>query len=407
MVWRNLLRAMWRDGGNVTTIFAMAAVPLLLAVAGAVELTDMSGQKSRLQAATDAGALAGAGRLSVAQYDGDADATAAAVTTAKENLGGKLDGRFTVVVDRTAGTLTVKGQADHKSLIGFMDFNKTLNATATAEALQKTPLCVLQTDVGGIALTNTSSIRAPGCLIHADQNITVAGSARITAERIQASGTVTGPMSPAGNAGALAIPDPFVNLNLNPSTLCTLSLDILAVQTIKQDVNLAPGVHCLPVVALGTAHIHLLPGDHYFVGLAGLGGLTMNDNSTVDGEDVALIFGPGQNFNFAGKATVRLKARKTGPFAGFLIATMRNNTNTFKISSNNVSQLLGTIYIPNATLDVSSTGNVAQDSDWSVIVAKKLTLSNGPSLVINTNYVGSGVPVPKGVGPNNATVLKQ
>ncbi len=288
-----------------------------------------------------------------------------------------------------------------------MDFNKTLNATATAEALQKTPLCVLQTDSGGISLSSTSTLRAPGCLIHADQNITVANSAHITAERIQATGTVSGPMSPVGNPGALAIPDPFVGMNLNPKTLCTLSLDILAVQSIKQDINMAPGVHCLPIVALGTAHIHLLPGEHYFVGLSGLGGLTMNDNSTIDGDDVALIFGPGQNFNFAGQATVRLKARKTGPFAGFLIATARNNTNVFKISSSNVSQLLGTIYIPNATLEVTSSGNVAQDSDWSVIVAKKLALSNGPSLVINTNYAGSGVPVPKGVGPDNATVLRQ
>ena len=407
MVWRSLLKAGRHDGGNVATLFAMAAIPVLLGITGAVELSEMLSQKSRLQAAADAGALAGAARLSVALYDGQTEATTAAVTTAKENLNGTIDGRFTVVIDKTAGTLTVNGEADHKSLIGFMDFNKTLHATATAEALQKTPLCVLQTDTGGITLSSTSSIRAPGCLIHADQNIAVANSAHITAERIQATGTVSGPMSPAGNAGALAIPDPFVNLNLNPSTLCTLSLNILAVQTIKQDLNLAPGVHCLPIIALGTAHIHLLPGDHYFVGLAGLGGLTMNDNSTIDGDDVALIFGPGQNFNFAGQANVRLKARKTGPFAGFLIATMRNNTNTFKISSSNVSELLGTIYIPNATLDVSSTGNVAQDSDWSVIVAKKLTLSNGPSLVINTNYVGSGVPVPKGVGPDNSTVLRQ
>lgn len=401
MVWRNLLKAMRRDGGNVTTLFAVAAVPLLLAVAGAIELTDMSGQKSRLQAAVDAGALAGAGRLSLALYDGDTEATSTAVTAAMQNLGSKLDGRFTVVIDHAAGTLTVNGQADHKSLIGFMDFNKTLNATATAEALQKTPLCVLQTDTGGISLSNNSTIRAPGCLIHANANITVANTGMITAERIQATGTVSGPMSPQGNAGAIAIPDPFAGMNLNPTSLCSLSLNVAATPLLG-DTNIAPGVHCLPILAVGKAHVHLLPGDHYFVG-----GLIMSQNSTLDGDDVALIFSPLQIFNFANQATVRLTARKSGPFAGFLIATSRDNTKTFKISSTNVSQLLGTIYIPNAALDVSSTGNVAQDSDWSIIVAKQLSLSNGPTLVINNNYIGSGVPVPKGVGPNNATVLKQ
>ena len=401
MVWRKLLSLVKNDRGNVATLFALSAIPLLIAVTGAVELTGMSGEKSNLQAAVDAGALAGAGRLSLALYDSQTEASNAAISAAQQNLAGKLSGRFTVTIDRTSGTLTVNGQADHKSLIGFIDFNKTLNATATAEALQKTPLCVLQTDSGGIDLASNSTIRAPGCLIHADENITVASTGMITAERIQASGTVTGPMSPKGNPGAIPINDPFAGMNLNPTSLCNLSLNIVSTPLLG-DTNIAPGVHCLPILAVGKAHIHLLPGDHYFVG-----GLIMSQNSTLDGDDVALIFSPLQIFNFADQATIRLTARKSGPFAGFLIATTRDNVKTFKISSTNVSQLLGTIYIPNAQLQVTATGSVAQDSDWSIIVAKQLSLSNGPTLVINNNYVGSGVPVPKGVGPNNATVLKQ
>ena len=39
--------------------------------------------------------------------------------------------------------------------------------------------------------------------------------------------------------------------------------------------------------------------------------------------------------------------------------------------------------------------------DRSIIVANSLQLSENPTLVINTGYVGSGVPVPKGVGPGN------
>lgn len=48
---------------------------------------------------------------------------------------------------------------------------------------------------------------------------------------------------------------------------------------------------------------------------------------------------------------------------------------------------------------------MAQNSAWSVIVAKKLTLTQNPNLVINNNYVGSGVPVPTGVGPNTSSVV--
>lgn len=387
------------ESGQTATIFAICAVPLMIAIVGALEMGDMSGDKSRLQAAVDAGALAGAGRLSVALANPEQDARTAAIRSATDNMNGHA-ASFSVTVDRANGTLTVDGTSEHATITGFLG-DKTLHASAMAEALQKTPLCVLQTDSGSIDLATGSTIRAPGCLIHANNDITVGSSSMITATRIQASGKVTGSTSPAGNGGALNIPDPFADMNLNPTTLCNLSLNI-AVTPLLSDTTVAPGVHCLPILAVGGTRVHLLPGDHYFIG-----GLIMTQTSTLDGDDVALIFGPLQIFNFADKANVRLTARKSGPFAGFLIATTRTNTKTFNISSTNVSKLLGTIYIPNATLNVTAKGNVAQDSDWSVIVAKKLTLSNGPILVINTRYAGSGVPVPEGVGPDTATVLKR
>jgi hypothetical protein len=161
--------------------------------------------------------------------------------------------------------------------------------------------------------------------------------------------------------------------------------------------SLPPGLHCLPITVIGNGTLFLQPGDHYF-----LAPLIMTDNSTLRGDDVALIFGVGNVFNFAKNANVRLSARKSGPMAGFLIATSRDNFGTFSIASGNVSQLLGTIYIPNANLVVDTPGNVAQNSAWSVIVAKTLTLKQNPVLIINTNYTGSGVPVPEGVGPMKA-----
>lgn len=391
------------DGGNVTLMVSLAIIPVMLAATGALEMMSIAGERSRLQAAVDAAALSGAGKLSVVTASTLGMVTQAAKQAGADNIAGTSDpATFEVSVDQTRNEVTVNGTAQHKAVIGFLGVgDTTVTATATADALQKTPLCVLQVDNGGIDLANNSSIRAPGCLVHADSDITVAPGGMITATRVQASGTVTGPTSPQGNSGALAIADPFAGMNLNPATGCNLSLNIVSTPLLG-DTNLAPGVHCLPILAVGSAHIHLLPGDHYFIG-----GLVLNGNSTLDGDDVALIFGPLQIFDFADKATVRLTARKSGPFAGFLMATTRDNTKTFKISSDNVSELLGTIYIPNATLQVTSGGSVGQNSDWSVIVAKSLQLKNGPTLVINTNYAGSGVPVPAGVGPRGGTVLSR
>ena len=411
MNWCAFKAVLRNDRGNVTLMASLAAVPILLAATGAMEMMSISNAHSRLQAAVDAAALAGAEKLSVVTASTLPMVTEAARQAGLDNLAGDPDATtFAVDPDQVKSAVTVTGTAEHKAIIGFLGLgNSTVTATATANALQKTPLCVLQIDDGGIDLANSSNIRAPGCLIHADSDISVASSAMITADRVQATGSVAGPTNPQGNSGALSINDPFGGMNLNPTSACTLSLNagiglgaISNVVPILNDTTVAPGVHCLPILAVGNAHIHLLPGVHYF-----MGGLIMTQNSSIDGDDVALIFGPLQIFNFADKATVRLTARKSGPFAGFLIATTRQNTNTFKISSGNVSELLGTIYIPNATLEVSSSGSVAQDSDWSVIVAKRLALSNSPSLVINTNYAGSGVPVPQGVGPMGGTVLSR
>ena len=76
------------------------------------------------------------------------------------------------------------------------------------------------------------------------------------------------------------------------------------------------------------------------------------------------------------------------------------------ISTNNARQLYGTIYLPNATLDVTGTSNkVADQSPWTVVVAMGLTTDGSAKLVINSNYSGASVPVPAGVGTSGAIHL--
>jgi hypothetical protein len=143
-------------------------------------------------------------------------------------------------------------------------------------------------------------------------------------------------------------------------------------------------------------------GEHYFYD-----NIILSQDSALEGRDVVLFFNSDNKFDFGGNARVELSARTSGRFAGFLIVTHINNYQSFTISSNNVRELLGTIYIPRAELIISSTGDVAQESAWSVIVARAITLSKSPVLFINSSYVGSGVPVPTGMGPGtNSPRLK-
>jgi len=431
LVSRKKERWVKAQGGNVSLMMALCAVPLLAAVAGATELYSAANERSVLQNAVDAGALAGAGRLSVASSTRTTTVTDTAVAIAQQNLTAagvtsKVD--FTVSMDDQNDTVTLSAVAQHKALIGFNGFgDMAIHVNATAENLNVVPLCVLQTGTGGTATTgpapdttgpapvkppppppppgpagangivlqDQARIRATGCAIHANQSITVNNTAMIMADRTQAVGTAAGHITPNGNSGAMVIDDPFASMDLNPPTDCVGKPEEVKEKS-GGTLDLAPGVHCEHFVIDKFATLHLEPGEHYF-----MDNLDSHDQSIIEGDDVVLIFGSTKKINFADKSQVRLSARKSGPFAGFLIVTTRDNHEQFTIASDNVSKLLGTIYIPEAQLLVQTTGNVAQDSAWSIIVADSIKMAKNPTLVINTGYVGSGVPVPDGVGPGN------
>lgn len=113
------------------------------------------------------------------------------------------------------------------------------------------------------------------------------------------------------------------------------------------------------------------------------------------------MFDKLSKFEFRDQSRVNLDGRRTGAYAGMVLAALRGNTQDFLISSDHVDRLLGVIYIPDAKLIVDGRSEVARDSAWTVVVAKSMQLQGTPSLVINANYSGSSVPVPEGVGPRD------
>jgi hypothetical protein len=143
----------------------------------------------------------------------------------------------------------------------------------------------------------------------------------------------------------------------------------------------------------GVATLRLKPGEHYFCKP-----LSILDQARLEGEDVVLIFTAGNALSASGNAYVTLSGRQSGPWAGFVLVSTRGNYANHSFSSVRVDKLLGTIYIPAARLLVSGSGDIAEGSQWSVIVARNINLSGKARLVINSDYAGSPVPVPNGVG---------
>lgn len=396
-----LVRRLANDrGGNVITTFALATPVIAILALGGVDLASVSADKARLQDVADSAALLAAKQLGMADNNGLAERTKAVMAEQLADLSSRLTYTASVTPDTEEGLVQVQLAANRNSFFANMlppgGWNFTI--TANAQQMGTTPLCVLshgQTKAQIVNLTGTSKVSAPGCLIHGNSDITVTGSSQMSADVVQASGLASGTITPAPQTDAPPIPDPFAGMTIDPPGGICSPLDLVSELA---PIVLLPGVHCGNITAIKSATITLLPGEHYFQ----KGNLTLQDQSTLSGDNVVLVFGKDAQFQFKDTSVIRLKGRRQGRYAGFVIATTRDNIKPFEISSSAARELLGTVYIPSSDLLITGTARVADQSAWTVIVARSLRMTQNPNLVINKNYSGSNVPVPGGVGDKAA-----
>ncbi len=396
--------------GNIALIFAIGLPALALGGLGAVDLSAVINDRVKMQAVADFAALNAAKQLAL----DTSSATAQRAQSEAQNELADVAKRWTLTID---AKVVEDGKGVQVTVVGhrpsyFHDMlpkgGWTANASATAEIEGLTPLCVLGSgkNTGGIlglglgstpdviTLKNTAQLKAASCLVQSNNAIKVNNSASVSAQAVQAAGSASGAITPEAMTGSATIADPFASLNTGVPSLCT---DIgLSLQTGTK--TLQPGVHCGVYAVLNNATLILAPGDHYFFA----GTLTLGNHSRLIGNDVALIFDTLSIFAFNDQSDIELEGRKTGKFAGFVIATTPTNTKTFSISTTAAHKLLGVVYIPNGALSVTGNSQVAEQSAWTVIVAKTISIGGGADLVVNANYAANNTPpVPTGVGPTS------
>jgi hypothetical protein len=406
--------------GGVSVVFALVIVFLAVIVYAGVEMTELFSERSQMRGVADSAALWGASALALTGEEGVAQRTEAFAQAQLTRLSLRTTPTVTAeVIDlskdpsekKPALKVTVEGR--RQSYIGDLlapdGFRVAVSSTALS--VGKMPLCILATAntstlVGellqpvlkeSVALQNGSQIDAQGCLIQSNADVKVSGSALIKAGIVQATGSATGSIQPKARTGAKIIDDPFKDIQ-PPNLQCKGGLGgVLAkpddVKIDSGTVTLAPGVHEAKYEISGSALLVLAAGEHKFCG-----DFKAKDSAQVKGTDVVLMFDAKSKFDFKDEATVDLKGRESGPLAGFVIYSQGNQLKDFTIQSEHVVNLLGTIYLPQSQLVVVGKGDVAKQSDWTVIVAKAVKLQGNPILYINSDYAGSPVPVPAGVG---------
>ena len=383
-----------QDAGATAVTFA-ALIPILaVIVAGAIELGQLNADRSATQDAADAAALMGARQLSVSPAGVAARAEAYATNQLSQVAGhATISAAATVGVDSVTVSITTQRASFFGNLIPPGGFTTHVQATATSMAA--VPLCVLAIAPSGadqLQLQGSSQISAPGCAVDSNQNVTVAGGAALAAEMTMAGATASGAISPAALTGAANVPDPFASLNIAAPTAC---LPGAGTTTISANTVLPAGVHCGAYQVVGNYTLTLASGEHYFEG-----DVTLKGGSNIAGSDVVVIFGPNTSLDFRGASNISLTGRQTGPLAGFVIAVDRGASGVFQIQTDPFTNITGAVYAPSVLLDLDGTHQAAQGSQWTVITARSVELTGSPDIVINSNYAGSSVPVPTGVGTN-------
>ena len=166
---------------------------------------------------------------------------------------------------------------------------------------------------------------------------------------------------------------------------------------------LSPGVYCGGLKIRKHAQVYFDPGVYVIKD----GPLEVGKHSTLDGENVGFyLTGDEATFWFDKDSTVSLTAPKNGPLAGIMFFEDRNAPldRVHKIESEDARQFLGTFYLSRGVLEVNTQKPVADNSAYTAIVARRLSLIGKPSLVLNADYAGTDIPVPDGVGPVGNTI---
>lgn len=419
---RSLFSAWAKDRrGSTATMFAIAAVGLVGVSGAAIDYSTVSDSRGKLQAAADSAALAGAKEFRLG------NAAAATVTQVAQNMALgilKTQGLLSSAsagapsigtsIDSTGRSVTVTIDYLHPMKLGqVVGFDTVqIHAVATAKVVGGAPLCVVgldKDDSQTILLDKAARLDAPTCTVYSNSTknsgITAKDAAILRAAFICSAG------GKAGNGPGSFFPTPQTDCPVTPDPLASrpqpkaggclrTNLELDGVTT-----TLTPGTYCGGIVATNGARVTLQPGIYVIKGAP----LRVTNNATLTGTNVGFFMtGDGAEVQFDTKSNISLTAPKDGEMAGILLFEDRNAKDmpTHSIVSNNARTLLGTIYLSRGRLHIGANQPVADQSAYTIVVARKFTLSEGPTMVLNTNYGSTDVPVPEGVGPNaNRTAL--
>jgi Putative Flp pilus-assembly TadE/G-like len=425
------------QSGATVVMFGVSVPILAMVVAVAVEYASLANRRATLQVAADSAALAAATELGLANTtDQRVEAVAKSVANVKLYENGVASANQAaitaqVIDERTAVRVTIAENVP--SVMGrVMNLASTdLGAKAVARNAGRTRLCLLglsTTSPNVVHLEKDARVTAQGCAIYSNskspKGLVGDQNASATASLICSAGGFSGKraqFTPSPTTDCPVLADPLQSQAAPPVGACTSHNSDKVIK--GGVVSLAPGTYCGLTITKGAQVTLQKDGIYVFND----GPLIVQQNSSLTGTNVAFYFtGDKAGLRFDTDSTISLTAPRNGPMAGILMFDDRNVGNPivpplglnlaipplplgvklrqYRIISDDARMLLGTIYLPGGRLVIDSKKPVADRSAYTVIVANRVELYEGPNLYLNTDYAATDIPLPKGVGPQSGQV---
>jgi len=377
--------------GQISTIVAVAAVPMAMGIGMAVDFSRASTARAQMQAALDAAVIAGA-----------KDGSSAWTTTATNTFTGALVSGVTVssksfALDSSGnygGSAQGSLSTSFAGLFSLSSLSIKVNATAVKPVTGNT-VCILLLSPSaspGLLLNSGATLNAPNCEVDVKStgNPAATFNAGTTFTTLKTCVQGTGILDNGGTHASLAkgcttASDPFAGTLPTPSSsTCTYS----GLNYNGGNVALSPGTYCYGINFNGTTALTLSPGVYVIKS----GNWNFN-GGTINGTGVTIYFADSSYIQFNGTTTLSLSAPTSGTYANLLMYEASGlSSSSFTVNATNGAAISGLIWLPsrNLTLNAgaSATSNnltmvlnslIMNTVNWTVAPSSKTIASAGAS----------------------------
>lgn len=414
--------------GNIAIMTAFLLPTTILGIGVAVDYSTIYLAKTELQQMADASVIAAAREMVlINKTSGSAAAVTKNFVVAHMKTGKSKFGRITnisVKTDTKNNYLTVSITASRKNAFGgfLQPVYTVLKATAKAKALAGVNICAIGLDAADkatIKMDDNAALVGNACAVYsnstATNSIELLKTTKLQAGLVCSAGGIK--KTGRSNATNLVTDCPPIENPLQARPALSVGRCNHTNYVIENKFkSLWPGTYCGGLKIRGRSVVKFKPGTYIIKD----GPLEISGRSVARGKYSGFYFtGAGSRMEFGPDTTIRFVAPRSGIMAGMLFYQnpvgpppsdddsnnpRADKTGRFDILSNDAHTLLGTIYLPRGKLFIKSNTPVADQSAFTVVIAKRMQFYGNSKLVLNSDYGATDVPVPEGVLGQNAKI---